>query len=389
MSFAYRPDRNVFDAIILLHRALGHPKSYIVQYDFSKYFDTIDHQYINQQINDPKKFIITNVERKIIGAFLKHSYASVNDYPKKEFLVRTTGVPQGSSLSLFLSNIAAHELDSELEKQNGMFVRFADDVVSVTHSHTDAMAVAVQFREHCKRAGLSINFDKSPGITLFDRGPGGEHRTLFIDQDDAGPVTEIKKFNYLGHEFSDGDIALSDSAVKRIKRQIAKIIYIHLLLYIKNTGRLNPARIGPGFHDWDLVTCINEIRKYVYGGLSERTLQEFLVNEKKMPYVRGLMAFYPLITNKSKLIELDGWLKNVLRRAYRERVKILSAMGISVTPLDEALIQSGAWYDYPIIPNETKLPSLVTGYRAARKHYMRFGLSQISPPSYYSLLSMY
>jgi RNA-directed DNA polymerase len=42
-SYAYRPDQNIFDAIIHLKRSMVFPKNYVVQYDFSKYFDSIYH----------------------------------------------------------------------------------------------------------------------------------------------------------------------------------------------------------------------------------------------------------------------------------------------------------------------------------------------------------
>lgn len=161
-SFAYRPDQNVFDAILHLQRSMGHPKSYVIQYDFKKYFDSIDHKYLASLIEDRELFLITKAERAAIMAFLSHSFAHVNDYPQRDFTIRARGVPQGSSLSLFLSNAAAHELDLLLEKQNGTFARLADDVVAIAHSYTDARSIALQFREHCKRAGISINYDKSP-----------------------------------------------------------------------------------------------------------------------------------------------------------------------------------------------------------------------------------
>ena len=149
---------------------------------------------------------------------------------------------------------------------------------------------------------------------------------------------------------------------------------------------IDPARIGPGFYDWDLVTCVNEIRRYLYGGLRESQITPFLEGEGKLPYVRGLLAFYPLISNPEKLIELDGWLANVVKRATRERVRVLFALGIVQAPLPQDEIINGAWYRYPQVFNDARLPSFVRGWRAARRYYLRYGLRNISPPSYYSLL---
>lgn len=275
-SFAYRPDQNVFDAILHLNRSMGHPKSYIVQYDFKKYFDSIDHGYLTELIGDRSLFLITRAERVAIKAFLSHSYSHVNTYPQRDFTIRAQGVPQGSSLSLFLSNAAAHELDLSLERQNGTFARFADDVVAIAHSYSAARSIALQFRQHCTRAGIEINYEKSPGIKLLDQGSAGDIRTFFLDRDDGGRIDTINEFDYLGHNLSSDGITLASGGVKKIKRRISEIIYKHLFLHRRSAPNLiDPARIGSGYYDWDLATCINEIRKYLYGGLRESQVKSF------------------------------------------------------------------------------------------------------------------
>lgn len=386
-SFAYRPDQNVFDAILHLNRSLDHPKSYVIQYDFRKYFDTIKHDYIEKLIDDRELFLLTRAERIAIRAFLSHRYAHVNDYPTRDFTVRAKGVPQGCSLSLFLSNAAAHELDLALERQNGTFARFADDVVAVAHSYTDARNIALQFRAHCARSGVAINYEKSPGIKLLDKGKEGDLRTFFIDKDDGGEIELIREFDYLGHNLSPQGVSLSNGAVKKIKRRISEIIYKHLFLYRRSQPNLfDPARVGPGYFDWDLVTCINEIRRYLYGGLRESQITPFLAGEGKLPFVRGLLAFYPLITEPTLLIELDGWLLNVVERAMRERRKVLQGFGVVQNAITRDQLLEGNWYNYPLILNDVRLPSFVRGWRAARRYYLRYGLKNIEPPSYYSLL---
>ncbi len=389
-SYAYRPDKNVFDAILHLNRSLSHPKSYIVQYDFSKYFDTIDHSYLEKLISNQNLFLLTSAERTAIRAFLIHRYAHVNNYKAEGWEQRVKGVPQGCSLSLFLSNAAAHELDLALERQNGTFVRFADDVVAVTHTYTDARNVALQFRAHCNVAGIRINFNKSPGILLFDNGIERDERTFFIDSDDGGDIGTIDGFEYLGHRLSGSGITISTRARKRIKRKISEIIHKHLFLYRRGAGgALNLDRVGEGFHDWDLVTCLNEIRRYLYGGLRERQISDFLINEGKLPFVRGLMAFYPLVSDANPLMELDGWLENVLTRAVRERRRVLKQYGFDQKPLTREQIRTGSWYDYSKVYNDSRLPSFTRAWRAARKYYLRYGLRNIEAPSYYSLLSLY
>jgi RNA-directed DNA polymerase len=387
-SFAYRSDKNVFDAILHVIRSLNRPKSYVIQYDFSKYFDSIDQGYIEKIIGDKSLFLLSYAERSAMAAFLKHEFEGVKTYKNNVFSERDKGVPQGSSLSLFLSNIASHQLDLALENQNGTFVRFADDVVAITHSYTDALAVAEQFRIHCQRAGLTINYEKSPGIMLFGGTPDRERRDFTIDRDDGSALEIIEYIDFLGHRVHVNGVSLPEKSRKRIKAKISSIIHKHLFLHRRGAGgAFNSARIGVGFLDWDLVTCINEIRKYIYGGLRETHISDFLDNDEKLPFIRGLMAFFPLHSLADELKSLDGWLSSALLRAQAERVKVLAAHGHTISRLSSKELLEGSWYNYPLIINDASTPSFVRAWRAARKYYFRYGLDGIRPPSYYSLLT--
>lgn len=388
LSYAYRPDQNLFDAVLNLSRSLDAPKSYVIQYDFSKYFDTIDHSYLRKIIFEKRLFSITQAERNAIDSFLRHEFKSIKDYENAEVKIRSEGVPQGSSLSLFLANAAAHELDLALEKLNGTFVRFADDVVAVAHTFSDALAISEAFRAHCKAAGLKINYNKSEGIKLFGGTNEREKRSFVIDNDDGDFIQTINNIDFLGHSVGVSGVDIPLKSIKRIKSRISTIIYKHLFLYRRGVpGSFNPNRVGPGFVDWDLVTCINEIRRYVYGGLDEKQVSGFLENNNKPPYIRGLMSFFPLITTVSALAALDGWLLNIIRRAQRERVRMLSQkFGKNVPILTDKEILNGSWYNFPEIDNDVSLPSFVRAWRASRKYYHRYGLFGITPPKYYSII---
>lgn len=387
-SFAYRPDRSIFDAIIHLQRMLQPEKTYILKYDYSKYFDTIDHAYLDKLLSKDT-FVITKAERNVIKAFLNHKFSTFPSWQTGNYKRRDVGVPQGSSLSLFLSNIAAHELDMALETANGSFVRFADDVIAMAHSYSDARNIELEFRAHCERSGVKINFEKSTGISLLNGRDADDKRSFFVDNDDGGRLAHCDHIDFLGHEVRSNAINLTDRAIRRIKRRISQVVYNHLLLYPRKPHPINPARIGGQAVDWDLVTCLNEIRRYIYGGLKEKQLHAFIEDDVKLPVVRGLMAFYPLVTHVERLAKLDGWLLNIVHRALRERNKLIAAQGgLAPYKLSRDVLLDGNWHTSDI-PNETRLPSFVRGWRAARKFYKRYGLSEVRGPSYYSLLSLY
>ncbi|MGH7024014.1 MAG: hypothetical protein ACREEB_10545, partial [Caulobacteraceae bacterium] len=200
--------------------------------------------------------------------------------------------------------------------------------------------------------------------------------------------------NYVGHCLVAGkrpglpDITLPERAMKRIKRRVARIIYIHLLQHRRGPkGHMSGKRIGHGFVDWDLVTCVSELRKYLYGGISEAELGAFLEGTARLPYVRGLMGFLPLITKIDQLKELDGWMVSVLRRAQRERVRVAKSHGLTVQRLPEAMLISGSWYSHPELAIETQLPSFVRAWRGSKKFYRKYGLSGVNSRIYYTAVS--
>ncbi len=385
--YSYRTDRTIFDAVLQTGTLLQDDKVYVIQYDFSKYFDSISHDYIAFVLNEEKRnFYVAPAERYVIEQFLKHEFASSKEYRLSEFKSRTRGVPQGCSLSLFLSNIAAHELDKELERSNGMFVRFADDVVCTARHFHDAIRIEEAFKKHCHYSGISINFDKSPGICLLDGKGKNERREYFIDGADIGKIQPISEFDYIGHKFTRNSIKISSRGTSRIKARISKIIYIHLLSNLRKKGLFDQDRIGGDYYDWDFVTCINEIRQYMYGGLKEQQLRNFIDKNKRINRFKGLMSFYPLVTSIEQFAELDGWLVNIMQRAIKERAKLIALnTELTLPTLSAQQIISGEWYKYQEgITLETRAPSFVLAWRAARKAFRQYGLTDFEAPSYYS-----
>ena len=183
-SYAYFKDRGLFDAVIQLKSYLDQGQCYLVEMDFSKYFDTIEHRYLDHLFQN-ENFNLSGAEKTIVDALLKHRISDRASYSITASERREIGVPQGSSVSLFLANLAGHELDRSLERVNGRFVRFADDVVVVTNSHSDAVKIVNAFEEHCKYSGVSINYDKSEGISLLEPFAKTGNRSFFVDGDDG------------------------------------------------------------------------------------------------------------------------------------------------------------------------------------------------------------
>ncbi|MBB5693520.1 reverse transcriptase domain-containing protein [Muricoccus pecuniae] len=371
-SYAYRTDKRPLDAVIQLSNYIKAEKTYIIGFDFEKYFDNIPHGHLAGIVNERGLLLTTGRERDFIMSMLKHRFADRNAYSKGEFISCTAGVPQGSSISLFLANAAAHQLDLELERKNGVFCRYADDYVVVTYSYEDAISIVNTFARFSATTGMPLNQDKSSGVRLLT-GVG------------QGEIRSFPHFSFLGYQFSSGGrLAMSDNRVNGIKRAISRMVYNNLLIYPRR-GFFNSSRIGPGFRDWDLATCINEIRRYIYGGRTEKELSDYLDGDTNLWKVRGLMAYYCLVNDHAQLHALDGWLCSIVMRAYKQRAKLLAAAGLHVLPAGREQLLDGSWYVYPPISLETRLPSFFLAWRAARKKWERHGVGGVaaSPASVY------
>ncbi len=371
-SYAYHPHLNVFDAVLALSGYIAENKLFAVQIDFEKYFDSIPTGYLKECIDDEALVSLTPHEKLVLKALLNHQYATREGFQSSTFTRRFRGTPQGCSASLLLANLANHSLDRALERHAGRFVRFADDVVALCGTYEEAQNLEGSFSTHCSAHGLTINKIKSPGIAIIDD-PAAEMRTA-------------PHFDYLGYRFTRKHLSIPDHVKSRIKQKLSRLIQIYLIQYPLKYGFNRKRRGFRPAYDWDLLGLITELRGYLYGGLRELEVRSFLNHGTRLRRMRGLMGFYALLDDKAALQELDGWLVNNIRRAMRKRHEVLRAnykLG-GLRPSNRQLIL-GTWldptaWDGAVLP-ELQLPSFVRGWRAARKHYLTFGLEDVEPPS--------
>jgi RNA-directed DNA polymerase len=191
-------------------------------------------------------------------------------------------------------------------------------------------------------------------------------------------MSHISEFDFLSYKFTRSGLRMSDRTVLKIKQRCARIIYNHLLLYPGRVSAYRRSRLGAGFRDWDLVTCINELRGYVYGGRYEHELQEYLSGMINIRNLSGAVSYFCLVEDSAIFSELDGWLVDSLWRAYRARRKILEAIsGIRHRAISKRRMTDGSWYNFAAVAVNTRPPSFFTAWRAARKSWERHGLGGV------------
>lgn len=359
-SFAYQERKTPLDAVLRVRSMIGGEKVFISQYDFSKFFDNIDHSYLEKILEKESEFQTTHMERRVIRAILIHKY-SVDGAIEQ----RSVGTPQGNSISLFVSNVAAHTLDVELSKISGSFARFADDSVVVNFNYEDALKCAEAYRNFSRKSGVPINEKKSSGIRILSE----------VDAE----MRHIREFTFLSYKFTSQSVLVSDKSIRAIKVRCAKIIYMHLLLHPRRARKVSPKRVGGDFYDWDLVTCVNELRKYIYGKLKQRTLDLYLDGDINLKNIQGAVSYFSLVETGDQFRALDGWLIDILHRALSERARLIcstTSRNLHAVVSKDQLID-GSWYKRKKPELETQAPSFFSAWRASRKSLMRHGLGGV------------
>lgn len=310
-SYAYRRDLTPHDAIIHMRSEFQQsPRLFLAEYDFSRFFDKISHAHIWSTL-DSLGIVRTSMEDSLIRAFLGAPEPYLDEIEQAATPTpREVGVPQGTSISLFLANVAAAPLDRALERLGVGFVRYADDTVIWSPSYNAVCEAADVLHELSEAIGSPINTEKSPGIRI-------------LRSEDAPPaeMESTDHIEYLGHNVGLNSVRMRNSSVVRIKARIDELLYTNLLLEpLKGTQNL--ARVGA--NDRDYVVYIWQLRRYLYGSLSETEVRRFQDGNIPPMSFKGVMSFFPLVDDADTLTKLDEWITTRTWLALRKRRRILT-----------------------------------------------------------------
>ena len=323
-AYAYRKDVSAQDAVQYLRSEISdRSRMFVAEFDFSAFFDSIAHEHIRRNLHD-YKFLMSNVERSVIEAFLTTAPRSSGSYSDRPNSDRDRGVPQGTSISLFLANVAAWDLDRSLEHTGVGFTRYADDTLLWSDDYATICRATEVLENQARRMGVELNLDKSPGIHLL------------VDNPDKAEMAAVSSIDYLGYQVGLQSARVKAGSIEKIKDHIERLVYWNLL-HAPQTGTQHPSRVAVHV-DRDYVTLLSQIRSYLYGDLSERSVQRFQRGEIPSRRFKGVMAAYPLIDDDDQLVALDGWLVNLLYVAMQKRQQLLTAAGFttSAPPYDLA-----------------------------------------------------
>jgi RNA-directed DNA polymerase len=355
-AYAYRDDRNVQFAIQDIAVELKqNARVFIAEFDFSKFFDSINHEYLFAQFSQ-NGFLISPEEQRIIGAFLEGMGGT-----------SATGIPQGTSISLFLANLVCWRLDKGLEKAGLQFARYADDTVIWSQDYQKISRAYELIAQFSKETGVPINTDKSDGISLLCR------------PDMPSEFASRKEhFDFLGYAISVESVRIKAKSVNKIKKEISYTLYKHLiqpLIGAKLVGLVIPS----GGQDPALLSAMNEIRRFLYGNLTDDMIRNYLTGSSSHIFFKGVMSAYPLIDDEEQMRSLDGWLVTAIYKSLRKRAALLKKWGYDRSGMFPFNVRRR---DVPITfrmlgGKKLRIPSFFAMYRTLKKGIAHIGMGAV------------
>jgi len=173
-SFGFRPGRGCKDALRRVQGLLNRGYVWVVDADIKSYFDTIDHELLMGEI---EKKVSDGAVLKLLRQFLQQEV--VEDL---RGWTPTEGTPQGAVMSPLLANIFLHPVDQVLIQSGFELVRYADDLVLMCRTESDARRALSVLEEALVARRLQLHPDKTQIVDA--RQPGG--------------------FDFLGYHFERG-----------------------------------------------------------------------------------------------------------------------------------------------------------------------------------------
>ena len=172
-SYAYRPGRNVEQALAKVRERIRIGQDWLVDADIEKFFDSIPHRPLLKVLD---AFIADSRAMRLIARWLDQG-AHV-----KSLLSTARGIAQGAILSPLFCNLYLHGFDTALERAKCPFVRFADDFLIFATTPEQAEQARAFAARQLDRLGLTIHPEKtrvvraSPAVTFLGEtlpGPAG------------------------------------------------------------------------------------------------------------------------------------------------------------------------------------------------------------------------
>jgi RNA-directed DNA polymerase len=162
-SYGFRPNLGCQNALGEIERLLAIGYEHVVDVDVRKYFDSIPHQGL---MNEVAKRIADGRVLDLIEAYLHQGVLE-----EMKLWMPEQGTPQGAVISPLLANVYLHPVDTAMREAGFTLVRYADDMVVLCRTRGEAEAALAKLGELLEARGLQLHPDKTRIAHLMER-PG-------------------------------------------------------------------------------------------------------------------------------------------------------------------------------------------------------------------------
>lgn len=263
--------------------------------DLSKYFDSVPIQFIDAAFDQVEA---KHGHSALIDVLRKYYHCGLYFDENNKLCDKYQSLKQGCSVASWLANVLLYELDEELSKMNGFYVRYSDDMLFVGPDYDKAMDV---LQKRLSEKSMMLNPKKVEYLTMN------------------------QWFKFLGFSIKGSMISLSPSRLKTFQREIeARTIRKPGITLKKAINSVNLYLYkGNGEYSWAtqiLPVCnvradINELNKFVMdclravetgkckvGGLG------YIKDKSNGCIVRGIGRNVKANREKSKSKNIEGYL---------------------------------------------------------------------------------
>lgn len=204
-SFAYRKGKGAISAIKKIEEwKRKFPNSTIIRCDIDDFFDTVPKDILLQKLYYfTQDFAVCNLVEAWLNSCVAKNKASV--------LENIAGLPQGSPISPFLSNLYLHSLDVFISRQiSKYFVRYADDIIILVPENVDSVFVISKLNSFIIK-NLKLTLNNNYAVT---------------------PLSE--EFSFLGIAFMpDNSLALANGKLQKMLSKSIQMIELDTIDFSK------------------------------------------------------------------------------------------------------------------------------------------------------------
>ncbi|MBN3933286.1 group II intron reverse transcriptase/maturase [Streptomyces verrucosisporus] len=163
-SFGFRPKRSAHDALQVLIDEHHRGRRWVVETDIAECFSAIPHEELMRAVEER---VCDQSVLKLLRQILRVGVMEDGQVRRP-----VTGTPQGGVISPLLCNVYLHRLDRAWDEHDGILVRYADDLVVMCFSRSQAERALAQLVRLLGELGLKPKESKTRIVHLEVDGEG-------------------------------------------------------------------------------------------------------------------------------------------------------------------------------------------------------------------------